>query len=157
MRRRQRTANINADRDKRLRAARKKLLAAVGLKPPLSVADELRIETACWTQMAIDNQRNAIASGKLIDVADLERATTALNALLPKAHNLNVHFIDGSDVCVRCRAPLPPKEETAPAEPDAAPIEAAPAPPVKTVAAVATPMNVVPLRSVRDHVTAPTR
>ena len=96
MRRRQRTANINADRDKRLRAARKKLLAAVGLKPPLSVADELRIETACWTQMAIDNQRNAIASGKLIDVADLERATTALNALLPKAHNLNVHFIDGS-------------------------------------------------------------
>jgi hypothetical protein len=94
-RRHQSAADIDADRTRRLRTMRKKLLAAVGLNPPLSAADELRIETACWTQMAIDNQRNAIASGKLVDVADLERATAALHELLPTPRAaLDVHFID---------------------------------------------------------------
>jgi hypothetical protein len=143
MRRRQRAANINADRNKRLRAVRKKLLAAVGLKPPLSAADELRIETACWTQMAIDNQRNAIAGGRLIDIAGLERATTALNALLPSpSHELNVRFIDGSDVCVKCKAPLPPKEEREPVKAEAPALQPVSAPPTP---APAPPANVVAL------------
>ena len=143
MRRRLRLANIVADRDRRFRSVRRKLLAAVGLKPPLSAADDLQIETACWTQMAIDNQRNAIASGKLIDVADLERATTALNALLPSpSHELNVHFIDGSDVCVKCKAPLPPKEEREPVKAEAPALQRVPAPPTT---APAPPANVVAL------------
>ena len=143
MRRRQSTANTSVERDKRLCAVREKLLAAVGLTPPLSAADELRIETACWTQMAIENQRNAIASGRLVDIADLERATTALNALLPSpSHELNIRFIDGSDVCVKCKAPLPPKEEREPVKAEAPALQRVPAPPTP---APAPPANVVAL------------
>ena len=105
MRRRQPVAtNATSDRNRRLKAVRRQLMAAAGLTAPVSVADELRIETASWTQLAIDNMRNAIMAGRMVDVADLERATAALNAVLPTPQTtLTVKLVD-SVVCPICKA-----------------------------------------------------
>ena len=87
--------NASGDRTKRLKAVRKKLMAAAGLRAPLSAADELRIETAAWTQLAVDNMRNAIMAGRIVDVADLEHASAALVSVLPTPQQrIEVDFID---------------------------------------------------------------
>jgi hypothetical protein len=128
-----------ADSKRRLKRIQRDLCTAAGLDlNTLSVADRIRIEQAAFATLARDNLQAKALAGHVIDVAEIERLTSAVALVLPtKPVDLQVRFVDHSDVCVLCRAPLPPIEERT--KPDPA------------VPSVSPPAeNVIPL-----HATAP--
>ena len=95
-----------------------------GLKP----SDE-RIEHIATLRLMAEDQRARIISGASIDTDAVLKITAELRELMPvKAEPLTVHFVDGSDVCIKCRGPLPPREERGKATGDVAPIEQMAAP-----------------------------
>jgi hypothetical protein len=79
----------------RFLAVRKELAAAAGLNhETVAGADKLRLEHACWVSLAIENLQSAILAGRRVEVGELERATAALNALLPAPQtDLTVRFV----------------------------------------------------------------
>ena len=135
----------HADRAGKFKARQRENAEAAGL--PDTPANRQRIEDATWLDLAMDNTRTAILRGQTVEVSALERLVAARNSILPSNTVLNVHFIDGSDLCANCRAVLPPPEERERV--------ARQAEPAATAAAGLPVVGVVPLRSVHDHVVAP--
>jgi hypothetical protein len=130
--------HATADRAAQFRSLKRELMTRSGLDET-----DPRLETACWLTMALDNVKASILAGQVVPIDDMKAAADALAAILPaKATQLEVHFIDGSDVCVKCKAPLPPKEEREPVKAEAPAPQPVPAPPTP---APAPPANVVAL------------
>jgi hypothetical protein len=93
--------------------------------------DDLLVVEGAWVQLSMENTRAAILEGRVVEIAALERLAAILTNLIPpKPFSLDVRFIDHSDLCVKCRAELPPREERAPRPaPTPAPAKAAAPPP----------------------------
>ena len=139
-----------AARDSRRKALLAKAATTSGL-----AEDDLRVETLSWALLGLDAAKSAILRGEQVQIEPWQKIVDALSVLLPAATTLNIHFVESPRLCAKCQSELPP---------EAAPVEAAAAPSVQAVAATpatptspAPPVNVVPLRSVHDHVAAPTR
>lgn len=106
--------------------------------------DDLRVIDAAWARLASENMREQIIQGLPIDIVDLERAAAALNSILPpRPTDLNVHFVDHSDVCIICRGPLPPVEERQPEAAKPSPTDTSANAPATVLEAAS---NVTPLR-----------
>lgn len=80
--------------------------------------DDPRIVQACTVRLNQQNWEGQIALGRPVPSAELQAYTNVISQLLgaPRVA-LNVEFVDHSDVCIKCRAPLPPREEPAPVAP----------------------------------------
>jgi hypothetical protein len=147
---------------------RKALLAKAAESSGLPESD-LRLEMLSWALLALDVEKQRLLRGEAGSISLWQDMCDRLQGLCPKSDVLRVHFIDGSDICIKCRAPMPPAEEREPIKPPAQPVHAsnrdtatfstadddpnapatAPAPARPQAPA---PSNVMPLRSVHDHV-----
>ena len=105
-----------------LKAARAELAVAYGL-----LETDPRIGQAALVKLNQQNWERDVLVGRPVPNSELQAYTNVVSQLLgPPAVPLNIHFIDGSDVCVTCRGPLPPRSERVPVEPAAAPVEVPP-------------------------------
>lgn len=133
--------------------AQRRALQGAGLDVDnLLAADKVRLDLACWTSLAIENLQASILAGRCVEGSELERATVALNAILPvaKTTSLNVHYVDGF-ICPKCKADTTVEAAVAAkaeAEAPAPQPVAAPVSPATPAPAPATPVatNVTPLR-----------
>ncbi len=152
------------------RHERRKVLLAKAAKSSGLPESDLRIETLSWALLGLDAEKQRLLRGEAGSISLWQDVCDRLQGLCPKPDVLRVHFIDGSDTCIKCRAPLPPAGEREPIKPPAQPVHAsnrdtptlpadddpnapatAPAPARPQAPA---PSNVTPLRS-HDHVFAP--
>ena len=134
---------------------------AAGL--PDTPANRKRIEDATWIDLAMDNTRAAILRGESVEVSALERLAAARNSLLPETEStLRIVWNEQCQYCPQCgwksepteipcderahaiKQPSGPVDPASPADASATALVPAPA-----------PSNVMPLRSVHDHVFAP--
>ncbi|MGB8893283.1 MAG: hypothetical protein WCD13_03055 [Pseudolabrys sp.] len=105
-----------------LKAMRAELAVAYGL-----LETDPRIGQAALVKLNQQNWERDVLVGRPVPNSELQAYTNVVSQLLgPPAVPLNIHFIDGSDVCVTCRGPLPPRSERVPVEPAAAPVEVPP-------------------------------
>jgi hypothetical protein len=135
---------------RRLKRIRRDLCVAAGLDADtLSAVDRVRIDQAAFAVVCRDTLQARALAGAAVDVGELERINAALQAILPKSvAQLNVAFVDGSDVCIKCRAPLPPPEELVPIPAQPSPV-AAPNDPAATLPADDSPNAPVPANVAR--------
>ena len=153
-------------RHERRKALLQRACEMTGLAP-----DDLRAEQLSWALLALDGEKQRLLRGHSVNLSAWQDVCDRLQGLCPKSDVLRVHFIDGSDICIKCRAPLPPAGEREPIKPPAQPVHAsnrdmttlpadddpnAPATaPASARPQAPAPSNVTPLRSVHDHVFAP--
>ena len=146
-RRRQSNAAL-AERANRFKAIQAELMQAL----PDTAANRQRAETVALIDMASDHVRQAILHGQPVEIGALERLAAARASILPAVNTrIDVHFVDGSDLCLRCRAPLPPREEREPVMVEAPAVMETPAPQPAAAQAAPPPSpapanNVTPLR-----------
>jgi hypothetical protein len=82
-----------AERGRRLKTLQAELLEAVQL--PDTAANRQRVEMVALIDMAMDNVREAILRGEVVEVGALERLAAARNSILPPpTADLTVHFIE---------------------------------------------------------------
>jgi hypothetical protein len=104
-RRRQQQAAVTADRLGRLKQLRIELAEAAGIEiDNLSPSDKVRIETAVWLQLSLENSRTRILQGEPLDPTTLERVANALRELLPPANEELVVKLVTSSLCPKCEA-----------------------------------------------------
>ena len=144
-----------ADRDARRRELAEKLAAATGLS-----ADDVRIDLASWSALALDIAKQEMLKGRLGDVSLWQRLVDQVNGLVPKADILTVKFVDGSDVCVQCRKPLTPENRAPIPPPPTVDSPAASVTAVKVTDATpddnkALPSNVTPIRPPKPEPSSP--
>ena len=132
------THTAASERVASLKAARAELAVAYGLPET-----DPRIGQAALVKLNQQNWERDVLVGRPVPNSELQVYTNIISQLLgPPAVPLNIHFIDGSDVCVKCRGPLPPRSERVSVEPEAALAEALP----PTASQPAPAANVVPLQ-----------
>ena len=116
-RRRERIAAAAKDRLSRLEALRDQLAEVGGFAlDALTPADRLRVDQAAFAVLVRDNLQRRALAGEPVDLGEIERITACLNNVLPapRARRLDIHFVDHTDLCIKCRAPLPSKEDCRP-------------------------------------------
>lgn len=112
-RRKQSDNSAHAENAARFKARLRENAEAASL--PDTAANRMRITDATYIDLAIDSVRAAILRGEVVEVTALERLVAARNSILPPASApFVVSFVDHSDVCIRCKSPLPPVAEREP-------------------------------------------
>jgi hypothetical protein len=91
---------------------------------PACLKANLRIESLSWALLALDAEKQRLLRGEAGSISLWQDMCDRLQGLCPKSDVLRVHFIDGSDICIKCRAPMPPAEEREPIKPPAQPVHA---------------------------------
>ena len=125
-------------------------------------ATNLRLDAGAWLMLAQQNVQAQVMLGRVVGLNEMQSYTDMINSILPKADTLTVKFVDndlgegereelrGLRAAMAARkgadASVVPGGTSSPANAPAA--KPPPSPP-------APPPNVLPLRSVHNHVAAP--